>query len=274
MNAVNVSHAGAADFEAAVLTRSHEQAVLVDFWASWCAPCRSLAPVLEDLATRLDGALAVVKVDTDAEQELAARYGVRSLPTLMVFRNGEAVAQAVGAQPLAALERLVAPHLARATDGPLAAAHAALALGDLASAVAELERAHAMDVTDYRVQLALAELYLSQGRIDEARALLTELPANLQVGDEIAPLKARLRLADAASGTDGEDAVAVAYRAAVRAAAGGDFANAVEDLLAMLPQQRAWQDGAVRKTLVDIFNVLGTDDRLKSWRTRMARSLN
>ena len=274
MSGANVSHASAADFESAVLTRSHEQAVLVDFWASWCAPCRSLAPVLEDLATRLDGALAVVKVDTDAEQELAARYGVRSLPTLMVFRNGEAVAQVVGAQPLAALERLVVPHLARATDGLLAAAHAALALGDVASALAELERAHAIDSTDYRVQLALAELYLSQGRIDETRALLAELPANLQVGDEIAPLKARLSLADAASATVGEDEVAVAYRAAVRAVAGGDFDQAVEDLLALLPRQRAWQDSAVRKTLVDIFSVLGADERVKGWRTRMARSLN
>lgn len=274
MSASHVSHAGVADFEAAVLTRSHEQAVLVDFWASWCAPCRSLAPVLEDLATRLDGALAVVKVDTDAEQELAAQYGVRSLPTLMVFRHGEAVAQAVGAQPLAALERLVAPHLARATDGLIAAAHAALALGDLVSALTDLERAHAMDSKDYRVQLALAELYLSQGRIDETRALLTELPANLQVGDGIAPLKARLSLADAASATVGEDEVAVAYRAAVRAAAGGDFDKAVEDLLALLPRQRAWRDGAVRKTLVDIFSVLGADERVKSWRTRMARSLN
>lgn len=274
MSEALVSHAGAADFAAAVLERSHEQAVLVDFWAAWCAPCRQLAPVLEDLATRLDGALAVVKVDTDAEQELAAQYGIRSLPTVVVFRNGEAVAQAVGAQPLAALERLVKPHLARATDGPIAAAHAALALDDLATAVAELESAHALDASDYRVHFALAEIYLSDGRIDETRALLAELPANLQVGNEIAPLNARLRLADAATATVGEDEVASAYRAAVKAAVEGDFDKAVEDLLALLPRHRAWQDGAVRKTLVDIFNVLGSDERLKNWRTRMARSLN
>ena len=274
MNSSFVSHAGAADFDSAVLTRSHEQAVLVDFWAAWCAPCRSLAPVLEELVTRLDGALAVVKVDTDAEQTLAAQYNVRSLPTLVVFRNGEAVAQVVGAQPLAALERLVKPHLARATDGLLAGAHAALGLGDMPSAIAQLERAHNEDATDYRVHLALAELYLGVERGDEARALIAQLPANLQVGSEIAPLKARLSLADAASATPGEDEVAVSYRAAVAAAAGGDFDTAVEALLVLLPRQRGWQDGAVRKTLVDIFSILGGDERVKAWRTRMARSLN
>ncbi len=269
-----ISHAGTADFDVAVLERSQEQAVLVDFWASWCAPCRQLAPVLEDLAARLDGALAVVKVDTDAEQEIAARYGIRSLPTLMVFRHGEAVAQAVGAQPLAALERLVKPHLARDTDGPIAAAHAALGLGDLATAVTELERARAMDASDYRVHFALAELYLGQGRSEDARVLLAELPANLQVGGEIAPLNARLSLADAATAVEGDDGLATAYRAAVQAAVAGDFDKAVEDLLAMLPRQRSWHDGSVRKTLVDIFNVLGADERVKAWRTRMARSLN
>lgn len=274
MSQAEVHHVTAADFDAAVLERSHEQAVLVDFWATWCAPCRQLAPVLEQLATRHGEALAVVKVDTDAEQALAARYGVRSLPTLMVFRHGEAVAQQIGAQPLAALERLVEPHLARATDAAVAAAHAALALGDIATATAELEQAHATDVGDHRVHGALAECYLAVGRCAEARALLAELPANLQVGDDIARLQARLRLADAANAATGDDVVAMSYRAAVQAAVAGDFDTAVEQLLALLPRQRAWQDGAVRRTLVDIFNVLGADERVKSWRTRMARSLN
>ena len=274
MSDVYISHAGAADFDTAVLARSHEQAVLVDFWASWCAPCRSLAPVLEDLADRLDGALAVVKVDTDAEQELAARYAVRSLPTLVVFRNGEAVAQVVGAQPLAALERLVKPHLARATDGILAAAHAAHALGDRPTAIAELERAHAVDAQDYRVQPILAGLYLIDGRIEAARALIAELPVNLQVGDEIAPITARLSLADAAAATAGVDEIAVSYRIAVQAAVSDDFETAVEGLLGLLPHQRDWRGGAVRRALLDIFSVLSADERVKGWRTRLARSLN
>lgn len=274
MNSPFVSHAGADDFDSAVLARSHEHAVLVDFWATWCAPCRSLAPVLEDLATRLDGALLVVKVDSDAEPSLATQYQVRSLPTLMVFRNGEVVAQVVGAQPLAALERLVRPHLPRATDALLAAAHAALGLGDVASAITQLQDAHGLDASDYRVHFALAELYVGQGQIEQTQALLATLPANLQVGDEIAPIKARLNLADAARPQAADDDVTLSYRAAAQAAVVGDYDKAVEDLLALLPRQRSWADGAVRKTLIDIFTLVGNDERVKAWRTRMARSLN
>ncbi|MGE0861913.1 MAG: thioredoxin, partial [Gammaproteobacteria bacterium] len=186
-----VLHASEVDFEQRVLEASAERAVLVDFWAGWCAPCRALAPVLEDLALRHPEGLAVVKVDTDAEQALAARYGIRSLPTLLVFRHGEVVGQSMGAQPLAALERLIEPHLPRATDALLAAAHAAEALGDAATAIAELERAHGLDASDYRVHPRLAALYVDAGRATEARALLAALPANLQVDAAVEAVEAR-----------------------------------------------------------------------------------
>lgn len=269
-----VLHASEVDFERRVLEASAERAVLVDFWASWCAPCRALAPVLEDLATRHPEGLAVVKVDTDAEQALASRYGIRSLPTLLVFRHGEVVAQTMGAQPLAALERLIEPHLPRATDALLAAAHAAEALGDAATAIAELERAHDVDASDYRVHPRLAALYVDAGRATEARVLLAALPANLQVDAAVEAVEARLRLAEAAQAAPADDEVALAYRAAVDAAARGDFDTAAEGLLALLPRHRAWQDDAVRKALLDIFNVVGADPRVKGWRTRLARSLN
>ena len=80
-----------ANFEADVLVNSNERPVLVDFWADWCGPCKSIAPILEQLAAEYDGALLVVKVDTDAEQALAQQFGIRSLPTMMIFRDGEAV---------------------------------------------------------------------------------------------------------------------------------------------------------------------------------------
>lgn len=92
----------AADFDAAVL--QSPEPVLVDFWATWCGPCRRLAPVVEQLATEYAGALRVAKVDVDAQPEVAQRYGIQSIPTLLFFKRGAVVDQAVGALPKAVLE--------------------------------------------------------------------------------------------------------------------------------------------------------------------------
>jgi thioredoxin len=119
-----VSAVDTARFQQEVLEASATRPVLVDFWAAWCGPCRMLAPVLEQAAAEFSGRLTVVKVDTDAEPALAARYAIRSIPAVKLFRDGKVVAEFVGAQPLQAIRQFLAPHLS-ADAAPDAAPDAA-----------------------------------------------------------------------------------------------------------------------------------------------------
>ena len=96
-----------ATFQRDVIERSHELPVVVDFWAAWCGPCRSLGPVIEAEVAKREGKVELAKIDVDAEPTLAARYGIQSIPTVAVFRNGDAVTGFVGAHPAATIGRFL-----------------------------------------------------------------------------------------------------------------------------------------------------------------------
>lgn len=284
MSEAQIHAVAAADFDARVIAASSTRPVLVDFWAAWCGPCRSLAPVLEQLAASLAGRLAIAKVDSDAEPALASRYGVRSLPTLILFKNGAPVAQTLGAQPLSALQAFVAPHLDRASDRQRRRAED-IAAGEPAAAIALLEQALAEDPENFRIHAELAALLIDAARLDRAAEVLAALPS--RAADEASQRQeARLRFARLALAGPSPEALAAAlareqpatearYYAAVRKLVAGDLGSGLEDLIAIVRSDRKYGDDAARRTVLDVFALMdAADPRLREYRTALARALN
>jgi putative thioredoxin len=150
-----------ADFQQKVLDRSREVTVLVDFWADWCRPCHMLAPVIEQAVDAQAGKVELAKLDTDANQQTAARYGIRGLPTVKAFRDGEVVDEFTGAQPPPVVERFVAGLVPSEAD--------ALAVG---GDEGSLRRALEVDPNHAVARRELARMLLRRGERDEALELL------------------------------------------------------------------------------------------------------
>jgi putative thioredoxin len=235
-----------ADFQERVLDRSNEVPVLVDFWADWCRPCHMLAPVIEKAVDAHPGKVELAKLDTDANQQTAARYGVRGLPTVKAFRNGEVVDEFTGAQPPVVVERFVDGLVPSEAD-ELAAA------GDEES----LRRAIEADPNHTAAKRDLARLLLQRGEGEEALRVLSGV-----AGDFIAEgLAARARLS-----SDEE------LRPAFEAWDEGDYATALERLEAALADPERRDD--VRKVMVAIFTELGPEDPLaREYRRRLSAAL-
>jgi putative thioredoxin len=236
-----------ADFQQRVLERSAEVPVLVDFWADWCQPCHMLAPVIERAVEAQGGKVELAKLDTDSNQATAARYGIRGLPTVKAFRNGEVVDEFTGAQPPPVVERFVAGLVPSEADELVGG-------GDEQS----LRRALEVDPDHIAARRELARLLLRRGEAEEALALLEGVGADF-VADGLA---ARARMA-------GDEDLQPAFDAWDR----GDHATALELLHAALadPERR----DALRRIMVAIFTELGTDDPLaRDYRRKLSAALN
>ena len=263
------------NFEADVLVNSNERPVLVDFWASWCGPCQSIAPILEQLALEYEGKLLVVKVDTDAEQALAQQCGIRSLPTMMIFRDGQPVEQLIGAQGANAIKAALEPFMPRAADSVLPEIEAAREAGDFTGALAAVTAALEADPNDHRLSLLQADIMLDLGDVKGAQSVISGLPVVIATGDDAKRIEARALLAEHAKQLVEDNDIGQRFQQAAGHAVAGDIDEALEVLLELITSHRDWQDGLVRETIVNIFAQLDDDDpRLKTYRTRLARTLN
>jgi putative thioredoxin len=236
-----------ADFEQQVLERSAEVPVLVDFWADWCQPCHMLTPVIEKAVAAHDGQVELAKLDVDSNPATAARFGVRGLPTVKAFRDGNVVDEFTGAQPPAVVERFIDELVPSEADE--------LAESDDEEA---LRRALELDPGHAVARRRLGRLLLRRGETEEALQLLENVP-----GDFVADgLAARARLA-------GDPELDAAFDAWDR----GDFAAALEALQAPLGDSE--RRDLVRRVMVAIFTELGADHPLaREYRRRLSAALN
>jgi putative thioredoxin len=275
-----------ATFDTRVVDQSHRIPVLVDFWASWCAPCQMLTPLLAKIVDEYQGAILLAKVNTDAEKELAARYQVRSLPTVVLLKNGQIVDHFMGAQQESVIKRMIDPHIQRKSDAELERAATLLEAGDNYKAVSILTSALAKYPTDDRLKSKLAEVYLKNKELEQAKHVLSEVSLDTKNSDTYKILQSRIAFQehDDASVTLDSLVTQVSrepgdlvnrHKLAIRYVTMGDLEKAMVEFLEIVKRDRSFQDDAGRKGLLKVFDILGGKGALVNrYRSLLARALN
>ncbi|AND69170.1 thioredoxin [Dyella thiooxydans] len=273
------------NFESDVLQASLDTPVLVDFWATWCGPCRTLGPMLEKLAAEFNGAFRLGKVDVDANQQLAAMFGIRSIPTVMLVKDGQILDGFAGALPEGQLREFLARHV-QPLDGEAAdAADEATAPAESPTeAVNRLQQAIAAAPDQPELKLDLAVALMRLGNVDAAQAELDALPANLATDTRAVRLRHQLELAGALAGAPTMEALRQRVAAdptdweardllGVRLLIEDEPAAGLEQFLVILEKARDWNDGAAKKRLIAAFATLDDAELVGRYRRRMASLL-
>ncbi len=273
-------------FEADVLQASLQQPVLVDFWATWCGPCKSLGPILEKLAADYNGAFRLAKVDVDKEQELAAAFQIKSIPTVILVKGGQPIDGFPGALPEGQLREFLKHHeiepLAKIEEAEVAAEE--LPAADPHAEVVRLRAAVAAAPEQDALKLDLALALIKTGAAPEAGQLLDVLPANLATDDRAIRAHAHLgflaRLKDAPPVAVLEAAIAAnpddlhaRHLLGVQRLVGGDAAGGLDQFLEMLRRDRAFSDGLPKRSLIDAFRMIEDADLVGAYRRKMSSLL-
>ncbi|MGE4531613.1 MAG: thioredoxin [Acidithiobacillus sp.] len=275
------------NFQEAVLDLSRKTLVLVDFWAPWCGPCRALGPVLEKLATEMNGAFVLAKVNSDENPDLSRQYQVRGIPAVKAFKDGQVVDEFTGALPESAVRQFLEKHLPKPGDDLRAQALEAIAQGQPAEAQKLLEEAIQTNPKNDPARLALAHLAIQQGRHDEAQAQIKAMSPVFQLETEVEGLKALLEFTECARKAppiteleatiahEKGDARALAmYQRALVLLLQGQETAALDQLIEMVERHKTYDDGLARKTILKIFALQGNQGPLvDQYRTKLSRAL-
>jgi putative thioredoxin len=237
-----------ATFEQDVVERSRQLPVVVDFWADWCAPCRQLTPVLEQAVNERAGKVALAKVDTEANQRLAAAFRIQGIPAVKAFKDGRIASEFTGAQPPAVVARFLDALLPSEADALVAA-----------GSEDDLRRALKLEPSRADAGVALAQILVARGERDDALAILAEFPGSFAAEG----LAARLRLEE-----DEE------LRAAFAALDDGEQQRGLDALIAAIASARDERREDLRRAVVGVLDQLGVEHPLaREARRKLASAL-
>ena len=284
MNAANyIVDIDESNAQTLLIEESQKRPVIVDFWADWCAPCKQLMPILEKLAAEYQGAFLLAKVNADEQQMLAQQLGVRSLPTVMVIKDGQPVDGFSGAQPESAVRDMLDKHVPSPQADSLVEAEQLLAEGDIPGALALFRGAWEDSGQKPEFTMAYAGALITASRLDEAEALLSDIKM-VDQDARFQQLMAQIELqrqaaqspeiealeADLASD---EQNYEVRVKLAVQISSHGRYREALEHLLVVLRADRDWGNGEAKRVYLDMIATIGKGDPLAAEYQRKLFSL-
>jgi len=265
-----------ATFESEVVLRSHEVPVVVDFWAPWCGPCRTLSPMLERQAIEAGGAFLLAKINVDDNPALSIRFGVQGIPAVKAFRHGEIAAEFVGAQPEAVVKRFIEQLAPSETQQAIEEALSLLGTRHYQQAESSFRKVLNKDEGNADAALGLVESLLMSGQGAEALEILEHFPAGTAwaKAETYKPLAELLVETDQQEASVEEDPMEASLHQSARLIERGNIEAAMDGFLSILREDKSYRSGMVRQVMLALFELLGDQDPItRKYREELASVL-